>query len=660
MKTQTVALMVSAILISVLASASHIRTVSATGTIYILADGSITPPTANITTTDNVTYTFTASNHASLSIQRNNIVVNGAGYTLQGDGVGYGVDLAARQNVTIRNTIITLFDIGVNMDQSDGNHVVNNTIANSMHDRFGGYAISMFLHCDDNTISDNTIVNNERGVELLEYCNRNTISGNFVNNTYDWYGITLFYSHANKILNNVVAYSRYSGIYLGGYPYNLGSQNNIVSGNTVTNTVLGGTGIQVNAREGGSSKNNTVVGNNVIDNTGNGISLRAGASENRIVANEIKDNDLYGIRVERSGNTIYHNNFTNNYHNAVVDSGYTASWDHGYPAGGNYWSNYFGLDIYSGPYQNESGSDGIGDSPFAIEVNNEDPYPLMTPYLRRHDVAVEQVEPEATSVPEGATLHFNVTVANQGDFFETLNVTAVLHGIEAAVDNKQVSLLNEDQATLACTWNTTGYSLGNYTLRVEVGPVPGEVDASDNELVDGWVVVTLALVHDVAVTHIEVAKNIVGSRALLDINVTLANQGNYSESLTVHVSANASAIAVINLSEIAPGMTSERVCTWNTSGWALGNYTIMAFVEPVADEVNTDDNTLVDGWVFLTLAGDIDGDRDVDIFDIVRMAAGYGTEVPDPSYDPYCDIDGDGDIDIFDLVAAAGNYGENW
>ena len=60
------------------------------------------------------------------------------------------------------------------------------------------------------------------------------------------------------------------------------------------------------------------------------------------------------------------------------------------------------------------------------------------------------------------------------------------------------------------------------------------------------------------------------------------------------------------------------------------------------------------------IPGDVDADRDVDIFDIVKIAGVYGVSKPDPRYDPILDIDGDGDVDIFDIVAAAGNYGESW
>ena len=56
------------------------------------------------------------------------------------------------------------------------------------------------------------------------------------------------------------------------------------------------------------------------------------------------------------------------------------SWDDGYPSGGNYWSDYNGTDFYSGTNQNVTGSDGIGDTSYIIDVNNVDRYPLMSPW----------------------------------------------------------------------------------------------------------------------------------------------------------------------------------------------------------------------------------------------------------------------------------------
>lgn len=55
--------------------------------------------------------------------------------------------------------------------------------------------------------------------------------------------------------------------------------------------------------------------------------------------------------------------------------------DDGYPSGGNYWSDYSGVDEKSGPNQDLSGSDGIGDTPYVIDENNTDHYPLINFYV---------------------------------------------------------------------------------------------------------------------------------------------------------------------------------------------------------------------------------------------------------------------------------------
>ena len=87
------------------------KRVEATGTIYIRADGSIDPPTANIASSDNVTYSFTDNINESIVVERDNIVVDGAGYTLQGRNVKHsrGIYLYRNNNATIKSVKITLF-----------------------------------------------------------------------------------------------------------------------------------------------------------------------------------------------------------------------------------------------------------------------------------------------------------------------------------------------------------------------------------------------------------------------------------------------------------------------------------------------------------------------------------------------------------------------
>jgi len=278
------------VLLGMLGVALEIRKVEASGTIYIRADGRVDPPEAeeSISSVDNVTYIITKNIQDSIIVERDNIVVDGAGYTLQGAGNGKGIELSGRSNVTIQNVNIEAFDHGIYLYESGGNSIHGNNItANSYY-----------------------------GI-WLEDSSNNGIYGNSLTNNYS--GITVDYS-----------------------------SNNSVSGNNITASVYGGIEISF-------SSNNGVDGNNIKDN-------------------------YYGIIVDySSNNTFYHNNFINNTEHvefSIVES-WENVWDNGYPSGGNYWDNYTGLDLFSGPYRNVTGSDGIGDESYVVYENNVDNYPFV-------------------------------------------------------------------------------------------------------------------------------------------------------------------------------------------------------------------------------------------------------------------------------------------
>jgi parallel beta-helix repeat protein len=115
------------------------------------------------------------------------------------------------------------------------------------------------------------------------------------------------------------------------------------------------------------SNHNSIIGNDIIANDYDGVYI-ANSSSNHILRNNIEDNS-YGIYIwgNSSGNIIYHNNFINT-GPATASFGSVNIWDNGYPFGGNYWSDYEGVD---------SDKDGIGDTPYYILEGNVDNYPLM-------------------------------------------------------------------------------------------------------------------------------------------------------------------------------------------------------------------------------------------------------------------------------------------
>jgi hypothetical protein len=78
--------------------------------------------------------------------------------------------------------------------------------------------------------------------------------------------------------------------------------------------------------------------------------------------------------------------------------------------------------------------------------------------------------------------------------------------------------------------------------------------------------------------------------------------------------------------------------------------------------VNSSGNIGFSNISFNALTGDVDKDKDVDIFDVVLCSGAYGSKKGETKYKPECDInqqpDGDGFINIFDIVVLAGKYGK--
>lgn len=181
-------------------------------------------------------------------------------------------------------------------------------------------------------------------------------------------GISLYDSSNNVIENVNMSKNVITGISLGGSGHGRGSNNNIIRGCTIVSDAWFGVFI-------GWYCEYNLVQNCLITSVGSGIELFYRASRNTITDNEISHNSI-GVNNGRY-NAIYHNNFIDNSIQATGSS--LNSWDDGYPSGGNYWSDYTGVDLRSGPNQDQPGSDGIGDTPRVISGSRQDNYPLMQP-----------------------------------------------------------------------------------------------------------------------------------------------------------------------------------------------------------------------------------------------------------------------------------------
>jgi hypothetical protein len=198
---------------------------------------------------------------------------------------------------------------------------------------------------------------------------------------------------------------------------------------------------------------------------------------------------------------------------------------------------------------------------------------------------------------------------------------------------------------------------GNYTVNV-VSSDLADFDGDPIPHTSMVGAVTVREMHDLAVTDISPDKAIVGQSYSCSINVTVVNQGSFTEDSNVILSANGTVVDTVPIS-VPSGSQWTGTFIWNTTNWTRGSYVVDATATAVANETNTDDNSCTYRCITVTIPGDVEGDKDVDIFDVVKIARSYGYASGDPLYQPIMDIDGDGYINIFDIVIATGNYGES-
>jgi hypothetical protein len=115
-------------------------------------------------------------------------------------------------------------------------------------------------------------------------------------------------------------------------------------------------------------------------------------------------------------------------------------------------------------------------------------------------------------------------------------------------------------------------------------------------------------------------------------------------------------LQTLTVENMSPGSQNILVFTWNASTIPAARYSLSAMAEILVGETDTSDNVCFGGVVEVLMYPDIDGDGDVDIFDVVRVGGIYGCQEGEPCWNPRADLVEDGIINIFDVVAVASQY----
>jgi len=210
----------------------------------------------------------------------------------------------------------------------------NNIIRNNTITRCQRYGIRLH-HCQNNTISENRILNCSHECIYMSISDFNIITNNYLQKLNFLNGTTAIrmdYCENNTINGNNII-SVYNGLYLDT------SKNNALCGNSVFTMIEYSAEINIF-----NSTSNLISGNTIkgFGNNNTGIYLRENSSENIIYRNNFINNSPHVL---------------NGLHNLFF-----------YENEGNYWDDYIGDD---------NDGDGIGDVPYEFEDGVADEYPLM-------------------------------------------------------------------------------------------------------------------------------------------------------------------------------------------------------------------------------------------------------------------------------------------
>lgn len=178
-------------------------------------------------------------------------------------------------------------------------------------------------------------------------------------------------------------------------------------------------------------------------------------------------------------------------------------------------------------------------------------------------------------------------------------------------------------------------------------------------------------VHDVITTGLTVSNSVqypgglktIGQSAVVTITVTVANIGDFLETVTATVGAANTTTTIVGTHQslVGPGNTMNFYYYWNTTNANPGTYGFSVNISPIPGETfgNSGDNYYAKTkQLRMLVIGDVNQDGCVTIVDISIANLGYYAPVGSPRWNPYADFDGDYLINIVDISIVNIHYGQ--
>ncbi len=163
--------------------------------------------------------------------------------------------------------------------------------------------------------------------------------------------------------------------------------------------------------------------------------------------------------------------------------------------------------------------------------------------------------------------------------------------------------------------------------------------------------------HDVAIIEISASPNLFTDQPI-SINVTVENQGLYYENVSVSLYYTWRSDPLIGTQNAALAAGANTTLTFEWTPNMTGLYDIRAEASTDTGEIDTADNIFTKSNVRITIQGDSDGNKVVDIYDLAMVGEVFGSKLGDSNWNTDCDLNNDGIADTFDLEIVGENFGK--
>jgi hypothetical protein len=202
------------------------------------------------------------------------------------------------------------------------------------------------------------------------------------------------------------------------------------------------------------------------------------------------------------------------------------------------------------------------------------------------------------------------------------------------------SVFQAANTTIWVTWSSTRGVIGDYNIFYKL---------------------TLAD-YDVAVQSVTAQSTLAYQGYNRQVQVKVKNEGLLSATFSVTAYCNSSPIGTQAVTGLASNTETTLTFLWDTTGLAYGHYVLSATASGLVGEEDLTDNSLSGDVVLLTVPGDVNGDKVVNVVDAASNSAHWypGPPVGPLGYSVTNDINIDGNVDIIDSAIVSAHWGQSW